>query len=341
METKARELQRQRGELVDEKNRIDSSAEEAKHEMDNLDSQSGRQESLVRSRFRDTWNAYQWVRENQDKFEQEVFGPVAVTCSVTDPKYADAVESLLQLNDFLAFTTQSKNDFRTLQRAFRENDFRDVSIKTCRTPLDSVRAPISNEELRRLGFDGWAMDFLSGPGPVIASLCMENGLNQTPIALRDVSEETFVKLTDAEDGAISSWTSGTYSYKITRRREYNTSSTRSRKINPARFWTSQPVDVSLKRQYEHRIQKCHEEREQVVAKLEKVKKEQVELKEAHDKLQDEMVGCLSLSHGLHADIIYRKRLKTRKLKSNPHLRDIAHYPSKSVFPQLNLRIRRK
>jgi hypothetical protein len=37
-----------------------------------------------------TLKAYRWLLENQSKFEKEVFGPPIVTCSITDPKYADA-----------------------------------------------------------------------------------------------------------------------------------------------------------------------------------------------------------------------------------------------------------
>lgn len=269
-----------------------TSIEDANRELSHLDSQSGQQEAKLGRLSGDSLKAYRWVRQNQDKFEKEVFGPVAVTCSVTDPKYADAVESLLQRTDFMSFTAQSTTDFRTLQRALKDNNFWDVSIRTCRESLDSITAPLPDHELKQLGFDGWAKDFLKGPEPVVASLCLENRFNQTPVASRDISEETFNRLQNGEVGKINSWVSGQSSYFVTRRQEYGAGakSTRVRRVNPARVWTSQPVDISLKQQHQQRIQQCKEESEQVRAKLEEEKKAIAELKGKYERIQEEMVS---------------------------------------------------
>lgn len=262
--------------------------------MEHMDSHSGQQEAKLRRLSPDSLKAYNWVRENQDKFEHEVFGPVAVTCSMTDPNYADAIESLLSKNDYTAFTTQSKNDFRTLQRELAQMRLSDISIKTCTVSLNSLRSPLPEDELRRLGFDGWAKDFVRGPEPVLACLCVENRFNQTPIALRDISEETYNELENAEIGGINSWVAGGRNYQVSRRREYGAKSTRVRKVQPARMWTSQPTDVSLKQQYQQRIQQCEDELAQLSAKLQEEREAMAKLKTADDKLDEEMVCCFWL-----------------------------------------------
>lgn len=333
MQTKAEEIKGRRLPLLEQERELKTSMEEAAREMGHLDSRSGQQEAKLRQISLDSFRAYHWVRENQDKFEKEVFGPVAVTCSVTDPKYADAIESLLQRNDFTAFTTQSTKDFRTLQRAFRANNFSDVSIKTCRESLDSVRVPLSDNELRRLGFDGWAKDFLSGPEPVIASLCVENRFNQTPIALRDISEEAYNGLEGSDNGTINSWVSGTHNYLINRRREYGAKSTRVRKVNPARVWTSQPVDASLKQQHQQRIQQCNEELDQISAKLQNEREAMAELRRTHERIDEEMVRRFWLEYGLCTDIVHRKRLRPRKPRNSPHIHNSAQYLRRSVCSQ--------
>jgi hypothetical protein len=208
------------------------------------------------------------LQDNQDKFEKEVFGPPIVTCSVKDPKYADAVESLLQRTDFTAFTTQTRNDFRALQRALiTDLRLHDISIRTSTTPLGSFRPPVSDEELRSLDFDGWAKDFLSGPEPVLAVLCSENRLHQTPINLQGISDETFAKL---ENGSINSWVAGKQNYQIVRRREYGPGavSTRVRQVRPAQIWTSQAVDVLAKQEVEREILALKDEVSQVKEKME-------------------------------------------------------------------------
>lgn len=197
----------------------------------------------------DTHRAYRWVLENQDRFDKTVYGPALIECSVNNPKYADAIESLLQKNDFLAFTTQSINDFRTLQKALNvELRLHDVSIRNCTTSLSDLKPSISDGEMRDLGFDGWAKDYLTGPEPVIAMLCNEQFLFRTPIVLREINDREYSRM--ESHNAINSWVAGKQTYKVNRRKEYGpgATSTQVRQVRPARFWTNKPLDVSLKQE---------------------------------------------------------------------------------------------
>ena len=237
----------------------------------------------------ETLKAYRWILNNQDKFEKEVFGPPMVTCSITDPKYADAVESLFQKSDFLSFTVQSRKDFRTLQKAvIEELGLWDINMRTCALPLESLKPPYSTQELQSRGFDGWAKDFLRGPPPVIAMLCSENRLHQTPVCLRDISDDTYASM---EQGPISSWVAGPNYYLVTRRREYgpDAQSTRVKQIKPAQVWTSQPVDASLKQQYQDAIQSCSDKKAVLERKMQEEKEALAELRKSFERVDGEMV----------------------------------------------------
>lgn len=191
-----------------------------------------------------------------------------VECSVKDPRYANALESLLQRNDFLCFTTQSRNDFRKLQiKLSNEMRLHDISLKTCSSALNTFQPQISDEQFRSLGFDGWAKDYLAGPDPVLALLCSENRLHQTPLVLRDISDEEFKKM---ESGPVSTWVAGKQSYQVVRRREYGPSatSTRVRQVRPAKYWTNQPVDTSAKDGIQEKIHGWKEELQQMHQRLE-------------------------------------------------------------------------
>ncbi|KAJ9267116.1 hypothetical protein DTO212C5_6034 [Paecilomyces variotii] len=264
---RAEELKKARDPLVQEMREKTDRVRQAERQLKNLDSQAGQQEEKLKRLSPDSYRAYCWVLENQDKFEHEVFGPPIVTCSIKDPKYADAIESLFQRTDFSAFTTQSRNDFRTLQRALNmEMKLHDISIRTCSLSLSSLQPPFPADQLRRMGFDGWATDFLVGPEPVLAILSSENRLHQTPIGLRDISDEEFARM---ESSSISSWVAGKQSYQVVRRREYGPSatSTRVRQVRPARFWTNQPMDVSVKEQLQQRIQEWQGEIQEIEGRM--------------------------------------------------------------------------
>lgn len=109
----------------------------------------------------DTFRAWEYYKNHRGDFEQEVFGPPILTCSVKEPKYADAVESLLNPTDKKALVCQTKNDYRTLVNAcfgnankgIRGMELADVTIKeysSTRSPTLSQQpsGPVSAEEVR-------------------------------------------------------------------------------------------------------------------------------------------------------------------------------------------------
>lgn len=252
---------------------------------------TGKQEAKLQTTSFDSYRAYQWILQNQDKFEKEVFGPPIVTCSVTDQKYADAVESILQKMDFMSFTVQSKNDFRTLQKyLLGQLKLSDISIKTCTVPLGQFTPP--NVDIQRLGFDGWAKDFLAGPDPVLAMLCMENKLNQTPIGLREISDDAY---TEMENGSLGAWVAGKSSYNVTRRREYGPSAktTRVRQVRPAQAWTSKPADASVKQRYLEDIRQSKGELAELETQLNTEREALAQIANDHAKVNKEHVCFFS------------------------------------------------
>lgn len=288
-EDKANQIKDRRRPLHEALKEKTDKVKELELHLQRLDSQSGRQEEKLKQLSHDSYKAYQWIQANQDKFEKEVFGPPVVTCSVKDPKYADAIESLFQRNDFIAFTVQSRNDFRTLQRELNIGQkLHEISIKTSSVPLESFGPPRSEDEIRKLGFDGWAKDFINGPDPVIATLCSENRLNQTPIGRRNMTDEEFRRM---EQGPVSSWVSGKQSYQVARRKEYGPSatSTRVRQVRPAKVWTSQPLDASAKQDLVQDIQVLKGEMRELQEKIDMERANLLQLGRDHDECERERV----------------------------------------------------
>ncbi|KAI9873354.1 MAG: Structural maintenance of chromosomes protein 5 [Pleopsidium flavum] len=291
---KAEALQRTQEDLTNRGRERNALIMQARKDLESLESQAGQQAQKLRQASRDTAQAWGWIQQNQDKFEKPVFGPPIVECSVKDLKYVDAIESIFQSNDFLAFTVQTRGDFKLLQeQLYGRMKLAEINIRTVLGGLDQFRPPVSEQDMGRYGFEGWALDFVTGPEPVLAMLCGECRLHQTGIALRDITEQQYEVLTQSP---ISSWVTGKNTYQITRRREYGAgaASTRVRDVRKARVWTNQPVDLRAKSNLQENIEGWGEEvsafqkqTQQAKEKVAQLRLEYVELENEKTNLEQE------------------------------------------------------
>lgn len=258
---RSRELKQKEEELQREIQRINIDGKEKlnkKRELEgrvnNLSTQDGQRESRLESMSRDTFRAWKWIKENQQRFSKEVFGPPAITCSIRDPRMADAVEACFGQGDFKIITVQTMEDYRLLQEELtRKQRLHDISLRVHRSDnLTNFSPPMSDEDLTKFGLEQWAVDCIEGPSIVLAMLCSQNYLHQTGITSKDVSQEQH----DAIEGsAIRTYIAGGKSIRFTRRAEYGAAGTSAmvRDIRPARVWTDQPVDMGRQRQMNDQI----------------------------------------------------------------------------------------
>jgi hypothetical protein len=218
---------------------------------------------MMKKSFPEVARAWEWIQENQGEFEQEVFGPPMVTCSVKDERYSDQIQSLLQRDDFTCFTTQNRNDFKKLSdQLFRVMSLT-LPVRSCATPLSSYRPPADGKEVASLGLDGFAIDFLEGPAPVLAMLCAEKRLHQSGVTLQDQDDAQYDALVNS--GKIGQWAAGKQSFTVRRRREYGPQAmtTITKTIQPGYFWTSQPIDAQEKAELNRQLSEARSERNEL------------------------------------------------------------------------------
>jgi hypothetical protein len=199
--------------------------------------------------------------------------------------------------------------------------------------LDSMKAPMPDDQIRQMGFDGWAKNFLTGPEPVIAMLCSEKLLHSTPISLREIPEEAFNEL---QNGSLSSWVSGQNSFQVTRRREYGPSatSTRVRQLKRAQVWTSQPVDVSLRRQHQANIDLWREQLKEINDKLQSEKATMEKLRQDLDRNDQETVLTLSPVFNSLADGSHRTKSRGKRSQNRRPILNIEPFPRRLVCTTL-------
>lgn len=294
IQEKADELRTSLIELTEQGKRKNRQIQEARASLEDLESQAGQQNNKLERLSRDTHKAWHWIQQHQGEFEKPVFGPPVVECSIKDPAYVDLIESLFQKSDFLAFTVQTSNDFKKLSDQLQgrrpgQLGLNDITIRNMPGAVDNFRSPVSEDEMRRFGFEGWALDHVNGPETVMAMLCHYVRLHSTGVALRDINNQQFEML---QNSNIGSWVAGKSSYQITRRIEYGpgASSTRVRDIRKASIWTDQPVDLTAKRELQSNIEGWSEELLAFKRQQDAFQSERNELRQENENLERERVG---------------------------------------------------
>ena len=258
--------------------------------MKNLESQAGQQAIKLSKINMDTYKAWSWIQKHQDEFEKPVFGPPIVECSVKDPKYVRVVEALLQIGELTTLTAQTKKDFSKLHEVLHEQQHL-VRLNIREVPFGLERFPspsMSEDEMTRLGFDGWVLDYLSGPEPVLAMLCDAAKIHQNAVSLKDTTPEQFGLI---KESSVVNWATPKQLYRITRRREYgrDAESTLVRGVRAPQIWTDQPVDMAAKRELLENIDQWGQEQLELRKKFEDTKAGFSQLKEKQESLQQEMV----------------------------------------------------
>ncbi|EAQ89889.1 hypothetical protein CHGG_06508 [Chaetomium globosum CBS 148.51] len=260
-EHQAREKGKESEEAAEELKRVRMKATETREQLkrlqssvQDLDSQQGQLLTQLKRINNDVAKGWEWLKDNQQSFEKEVFGPPMLTCSVKDKRYIDLVQSILQTDDFLCFTAQTREDHKKLSNQFYGEMGLSVTIRSCFTQYSSFKPPLPKEELSNLGFDGYVSDYLDGPEPVLAMLCSERKMHASAVSIRDITDEQFDQIQRAEK--LIQFAAGRQLYRITRRREYGPGavSTRVTQFAKGRFWADQPVDAAEKTELQREIE---------------------------------------------------------------------------------------
>ncbi|CEJ92136.1 hypothetical protein VHEMI07805 [[Torrubiella] hemipterigena] len=288
LEESAREVNSSFQAIVAQGSEIKHKTQQLMADMQALDTQQGQQLNLMKRNFPDVAKAWEWIQDNKGEFEKEVFGPPMICCSVKNDRYADAIQAMLQVDDYLCFTAQTKADYKKLSDQIYRVMSLSVNIRTCSVPLSSFKPPATQAQLADIGLDGFAVDFLDGPEPVLAMLCAEKRLHLSGISMMDHSEEQYERLVNSE--RISQWAAGRQLYTVRRRKEYGPKAmtTVTKSIMAGKFWTSQPVDVQEKTRIQNEIVDLQRRKEPLKAEHEKLKEKKADIEHEKDAINEKI-----------------------------------------------------
>ncbi|KIN01513.1 hypothetical protein OIDMADRAFT_104060 [Oidiodendron maius Zn] len=288
-ETELGELQVQEKELREQGKKNRELSEKANQELAALDTQQGQQLSKVESMSKDTAKAWKWIQENQGIFEQEVYGPPLISCSIKDPRYTAAIESLMSRSEILAITAQTKGDLKKLNdQLYGTMRLGDITIRGVTENLaEHGPPPLSASQLQQFGLDGWALDYIDGPEPVLSMLCGSRAINKSAVSLGDIPEEQHNRLLQTQ---CRCWVVGGHCYRTNVRAEYGSqaASTTTKSVNTPRFWTNQPIDSSAKREIQERLNLLSQNFEALKEQIMPVRTKVNELKAMREAVLEEV-----------------------------------------------------
>ena len=295
-ETELGELQVQEKELREQGKKNREMSEKANQELAALDTQQGQQLSKVESMSKDTAKAWKWIQENQGIFEQEVYGPPLISCSIKDPRYTAAIESLMSRSEILAITAQTKGDLKKLNdQLYGTMRLGDITIRGVTENLaEHGPPPLSASQLQQFGLDGWALDYIDGPEPVLSMLCGSRAINKSAVSLGDIPEEQHNRLLQTQ---CRCWVVGGHCYRTNVRAEYGSqaASTTTKSVNTPKFWTNQPIDSSAKREIQERLNSLSQNFEALKEQIMPVRTKVNELKAMREAVLDEVVSSMNPS----------------------------------------------
>jgi chromosome segregation ATPase len=310
-------------ELQEEKKRV-------QQQLTLLQTQNGKRANVLQNFSRDTAEAWRWFQNNKDELslKGEVYGPPILECSVRDPRFADAVETQLKRGDLLAITCTNRDDQKMLSTQFlgrkgNELGLHDIFTRTSPQPLSHYRAPVAPEELPGMGFQGYLIDYIEGPGAVLAMLCDNARLHRTAYAARPISDNQHAAVSGS---AIQKWVSGRDVYQITTRREYGASSTAVTQLRSARYFVDQPVNSEEKRQLDEALARIQRDSLEMKEELNTCKQEIIALKQQIDECrqgreevqaeQDQMKKAVAEWEALPTKIQQKQRQLDRLVNDN-------------------------
>jgi hypothetical protein len=250
-----------------------------------LNTQSGQQGTLLKKMSGHTYEGWNWLEKNMASLglNDTVYPPPILCCSVPDSQFASVVESQLRPGDLIALTCTNARDAKIVADKLlgKKDDggleLHHITIRTCPHPRAYYHSPLTDVELKDLGFDGWIGDYIQGPDAVLAMLCDSAKLHRSAYTSRSISNEQFSAI---QAKKLSKWVSGKEIYQITTRREYNASSTSVTRIRDAQYFTDQPVDTVEKHRLDEEIKELKRDIEmqgvehtEVVGQLEVVKEQ--------------------------------------------------------------------
>ncbi|PFH50400.1 hypothetical protein AMATHDRAFT_61100 [Amanita thiersii Skay4041] len=249
---------------VDLKSAKQVEVEGAQAELKKLDDILERKMQNMAQVDRDTHDVILWLRKNQHRFKKEVIEPAAIVLNVPDQRFVHAVEACCSVAQLRTFVAQSQEDLDLFNSLVNDGNElgRRVRVTTWfRAQREEVLPPepMSRDQMRGLGFDGYALDYVDCPQGLHWFLKRELNLHRTAIALNpNIDVARAMELVGAGGGG--NFLNGQTMNNISRSQYGKRAVTNmTKEIKPARTLHATMIDPEVKQKHDLTIMNARQE----------------------------------------------------------------------------------
>lgn len=145
-----------------------------------------RLDQLDTRRFNDLIRALKFLRASENSFEY--FEPPLLTINVQrDVSYA--FDQIIPNNIKNSFVVKDLDNFRRLTDALFDQAKIRASVRSL-TNNTHFEPKVSRDVITKFGFDGYLVDFVTGPSEVIQMLCDNTHMHEIPISIKGLDSKT-------------------------------------------------------------------------------------------------------------------------------------------------------
>lgn len=131
----------------------------------------------------------------ESEYQGRYFDAPVVSCAVTDKAYAKYVEKVIDNNTLYSIFSKNRAEHDKISE-FVLSEF-NTPMRIC--SRSEIRQPMSSEEVRKLGFDGYLSDFVTGPPELLESLNQTSKLHLIPVSRQPITDSMLKALTSNSD----------------------------------------------------------------------------------------------------------------------------------------------
>eukprot|EP00117_Sycon_ciliatum_P034082 scpid19614/ scgid4000/ Structural maintenance of chromosomes protein 5; Protein expressed in male leptotene and zygotene spermatocytes 453 len=234
--TRVMRLQQQQTTLRQEQEPQAQQIATVEKELGRLEDVSNRRFQQLRQADRDTFNAVQWLRSNQDRFKQHVFEPVLLVVNMKRAEDSCFFEQVVGYGTLITFVCQNDDDLKLFCQLVRDNqglrinaaavpDIRMEDIRKRQQDMQAVR--------QRYDFRASLLDLIEGPEGVLRFLCGKSRIHETLIGT-DRTESNVDRVINESPLTVFCTPKSLYFIKTSHYGERN-KSTQVSSIKPGRF----------------------------------------------------------------------------------------------------------